>query len=87
MSPTTKKDPGPGEGPERDSGVLESFQQGASGSGWGGLQGFDVTLQLGSGDVYCTSFGGTVTSDRAATGGRKGLFIARNAPPGGCPAG
>ena len=45
----------------------------------------DVTLQLGSGNVYCTSFGGNVTRDVQAAGGKHGQFAARDAPPGGCP--
>lgn len=45
----------------------------------------DVMLQLGNGDVYCTSFGGTIKRDRPASGGKPGAFIAQDAPPGGCP--
>lgn len=45
-----------------------------------------VTLQLGGAIVHCMSFGGEVRKNTAATGGRTGAFIARNAPPGGCPA-
>jgi len=45
----------------------------------------DVTLQLGDGDTYCASFGGTVKTDQSSSTGR-GLFLATDAPAGGCPA-
>jgi len=45
----------------------------------------NATLQLGHGYIYCTSFGGRVKTDRPVSGKRAGVFVATDAPPGGCP--
>ena len=36
--------------------------------------------------VYCMSFGEDIKKDTQAGDGKVGMFIARDAPPGGCPA-
>ena len=43
-----------------------------------------VTFQFGSGTLYCTRFGGTVSRDRPAVG-RSGLFRASHSPRASCP--
>ncbi len=43
-------------------------------------------LQLGGANFYSMSFGGDVRRDIQATDGKVGVFMARNAPSGGCPA-
>ena len=45
-----------------------------------------VTLQLGSARRHCMEFGGEVARDTSTAGAQNAVFLARHAPPGGCPA-
>ena len=45
-----------------------------------------VTLQLGSARRHCIEFGGDIRRDTSTAAAQAAVFLARNAPPGGCPA-
>ena len=44
-----------------------------------------VTLQLGTGDLHCLRFGGTVVKDTSTAAVATAAFVARGAPAGACP--
>ncbi len=45
----------------------------------------DFSLRFGEDTLHCLSFGGDIAKDTPAADDLRGIFVARNAPPGTCP--